>query len=391
MVVCVCVCVSNIRPGCVMWYYRLYLPQTNTHTSRPSLPSSLPPLSPLKVVAIHCAGTDTTSFELDSDYAIAALKGLQTGVAVRRGYIGARLGLVTVGEAQRFYLLPKAAAAKQKRSMFGGPPHVAIVNTIIPGSPARGKLKLGDIVYSVDGKAFGENLAKYTRSLNAALGAPEAPEPHNAKVSLGVYRHGAKKNIVIDVQNGETCDKLLRYVKFAGAVFHDLNSGAATECGVPSVGVFMSHARAGGTFASVGSSPSGPAAKGKSNKNVVLVEVGGVPVKSLDDFTKVVSQLPNGANLFVTAVDCLSSVDPIAIPITIRYEAGVLCGVLCGVVYCVVWCTVWCTVLRVLCAVLCGVLYCGICCACCRRVLTQMFPLLLPQVRGGGALPVRPL
>jgi hypothetical protein len=95
--------------------------------------------------------------------------------------------LVTIGEAQRFYLLPKAAAAKQKRSMFGGPPHVAIVNTIIPGSPARGKLKLGDIVYSVDGKAFGENLAKYTRSLNAALGAPEAPEPHNAKVSLGVY------------------------------------------------------------------------------------------------------------------------------------------------------------------------------------------------------------
>ena len=92
---------------------------------------------------------------------------------------------------------------------------------------------------------------------------------------------------------------------------------------MPSVGVFMSHARAGGTFASVGSSPSGPASKGKSNKNVVLVEVGGVPVKSLDDFTKVVSQLPNGANLFVTAVDCLSSVDPIAIPITIRYEAGV--------------------------------------------------------------------
>jgi S1-C subfamily serine protease len=67
-----------------------------------------------EVVAIHFAGTESTSFELRIEYLKDALEQLRAGRGVRRGDIGASLALVLVSDAQKHFHLPDALAQSVK-------------------------------------------------------------------------------------------------------------------------------------------------------------------------------------------------------------------------------------------------------------------------------------
>ena len=90
-----------------------------------------------RVVGIHAAGNDTSSFELRVDYMRDALAAIQAGVPMKRGGIGADLELISTGEAFRHYGLPETLAGDLK-SGSEGVPKVIQVQSVTVHSPAEG-------------------------------------------------------------------------------------------------------------------------------------------------------------------------------------------------------------------------------------------------------------
>ncbi|MBM3214388.1 PDZ domain-containing protein [Candidatus Poribacteria bacterium] len=258
------------------------------------------------VVAIHAAGTDTSSFELPSDYLTTALKQLQAGERIARGDTGADLELISIGEAIRHYRLPGASAAEIGPSMTGGTPHVIQIEGIIPQTPSAGLLQPGDIIYRADGKLLRDDLFLYDRILDDYVGST---------VAMEVYRNGELLRLDVPVFDLET-GKLRRFARFAGGIFHDLSLNLRHQIHIEGDGGFMPFAVAGSSFSRAG------VRDRNGNSKVLIIELNGVPVRSLDDLVNAARTIPSGLHTYVVAHDYNlydSSAKPRSLTLNLQY------------------------------------------------------------------------
>lgn len=240
-----------------------------------------------EVVAIHAAGTDTSSFELPIDYLVTALETLASGERVRRGDIGVDLALISIGEAIRHYGLPAEKAAEIGPSETGGTPHVMQVEGAIPTTPAVGLLGPGDIVYRVNGELLRDDLYRLDRILADAV---------DGSVELEVYRNGESTAVTVPVFDLES-RKVRRFARFAGGIFHDVSVGTRHLVHMEALGVFMPFAVAGSTFSQAGYRDR------QNNSKVLITEVNGIPVRDLAGFVEAAASIEGGKHSYVVARD----------------------------------------------------------------------------------------
>ena len=239
-----------------------------------------------EVIAIHARGTDTSSFELPIDYLIDALKLIQNKMPIERGEIGVDLELISIGEAIKHFNFPEALR-KEIGPSKAGTPKVIQVESMVPRTTGETILRASDIIYRINDKLIRDDLYTFDAILNQYVGK---------EVTLDVYRNGENLSLKVPVENLEK-KKVQRFVRFGGAVFHDITPQLRRLLYLEADGVYMSHAVAGSSFSRVG------VQERNGNSKVVILDVNGKQIRNLDDFIEACKTITDGQHTYVVVRD----------------------------------------------------------------------------------------
>jgi len=239
-----------------------------------------------QVIGIHARGSDTSSFELPIDYVADALVKLQNGEQITRGEIGVDLELISIGEAITHYSVPETAQEEIGPSDTGTP-KVIQVESIIPRTSGVGVLRAADIIYRINGALIRDDLYQFDAILNKQVGQ---------NTTLDIYRNGVLKTVKVFVEDMEN-KKVRRFLRFAGATFHDVTPELRRMLYLATDGVFMSHVDSGSTFGRIGR------VRDEGNTKIVIIEINGKQIDNLSDFILACSELEDGQHTYVNRRD----------------------------------------------------------------------------------------
>jgi S1-C subfamily serine protease len=223
-----------------------------------------------KVVALNAGANDkaASSFFLPLDRVARALKLIQSGDAVPRG------SLLTVFRHQPYDELRRLglpqATEETVRSAFPDGTGMLVVDEVLPGGPADGRLEPGDILISVDHVLLRE-FVPLEQHLDAAVGRA---------VSLLIQRGDRELRVEVTPADlhSVTPDA---FVEVGGAVVHELSYQQARHLNVPVHGIYVASP---GYLLSVAGIPRG----------AVITHLGGVEVATLQAFETQLAAVASG-------------------------------------------------------------------------------------------------
>ncbi len=239
-----------------------------------------------QVIAIHARGTDTSSFELPIDYLYDALELMRNKMAIRRGEIGVDLELISIGEAIKHFNFP-AELRKEIGPSKAGTPKVIQIESIVPRTTGEAMLRASDIIYRIDRELIRDDLYTFDAILNRNVGRD---------VTLEIFRNGENLKLNVPVEDLEA-KKVRRFVRFGGAVFHDITPQLRRLLFLEADGVYLSHAAAGSSFSRVGLQ------ERNGNSKVVIMDINGKQIRNLDDFIEACTTITDGQHTYVVVRD----------------------------------------------------------------------------------------
>ncbi len=227
------------------------------------------------VVALNAGGRrrSAASFYLPLDRVVRALELIRAGEQVPRGTLQAVFRHRSYDELRRLGLRTETETAVRRE--VPAATGMLIVDEIVPGGPAAGKLEVGDVVVRVEGR-----LATAFIPIEAVL-----DERVGEEIGFLVERGGQPVEVAVRVQDLHSITPDA-YLELGGAVVHQLSYQMARGHGVPMRGIYV--ASAGYMFSRAGV-PSG----------VVITEVDGQPVASLDEFSRLFERFPADSRVTV--------------------------------------------------------------------------------------------
>jgi S1-C subfamily serine protease len=228
-----------------------------------------------RVVALN-AGANTqaaSSFFLPLDRVRVALSRIQKGLDVPRGTLETEFVHKPYAELRRLGLSRETEAMMRTENPSGT--GLLVVEQVLPGAPAYGKLEPGDVLISADGNAIA-GFVPLAAALDAKVGRP---------ILVVVERGGqrVKYELAIDDLHAITPDE---YIQYADGILHELSYQQARHYYRAPKGIYV--ANPGYVF--------GSAAIPRAS---LITEIDGKPVTTLDDLQAVLESLPEGAQVSV--------------------------------------------------------------------------------------------
>ncbi len=239
-----------------------------------------------EVIAIHARGTDTSSFELPVDYLVDALELIRNKISIQRGEIGVDLELISIGEAIKHFNFP-AELRKEIGPSKAGTPKVIQIESIVPKTTGVPILRASDIIYRINDEPIKDDLYTFDAVLNQNVGE---------SVSLNVYRNGENLSLDVPVEDLES-KKVRRFVRFGGAIFHDITPKLRRTLFLDADGVYLPHAVAGSSFSRVG------VQERNGNSKVVILDINGKQIRNLNDFVEACQSITDGQHTYVVVRD----------------------------------------------------------------------------------------
>ena len=223
-----------------------------------------------RVVALNAGGSTgaASSFYLPLDRIVRALELVRQGAPVPRGTLQTVFEYTPYDELRRLGLRPETEAAA--RGAFPERTGMLVVAEVQPGSSADGKIAVGDILVGIEGRPVADFTA-LAELLDGSVGR---------EISLELERGGrpVTQRLAVDDLHSITPD---RYLEVGDSVLHTLSWQMARHMNVAVRGVFV--ANPGYVF--------GPAG---IPRGAVLIELGGQPVATVEDATRILGSLPDG-------------------------------------------------------------------------------------------------
>ncbi len=235
-----------------------------------------------EVVGLHFSGSSTYSNEIYIDYVVDALKALREGQDPARGGVSLSFSYAKVDDLKTYcgfdgdkYSADLVDDDKRK-----------VKNLLqVKGSfdgPDANELNPGDIIWSIDGELVKDNLYLMEKLLNKKVGA-------NAEAV--VIREGKLKTLSVKVVDLNK-DKITKFVRGAGAVFHDINQMIQAQFKYPAKGVFMSYVQQGYDLYNYGYDALNDEGKEAPGRRYLIIEsIGGNHIDNIDEFIKILKDV----------------------------------------------------------------------------------------------------
>ena len=223
-----------------------------------------------EVVALNAGANNqaASSFFLPLDRIYRAMDLIQQGEPVTRGTLQTMFELKPYDELNRLGLTE--AAEHEARTSYPDNTGMLVVEQVIPGSPAAGKLAPGDILVRVNGKLVTEFIPL------AAILDDEVGNEVEVELERG-GRSVAERVVVTDL-HAITPSKFL---EFGDAIVNNLSYQQARHYNRPPEGVYVAN-------------PGYILSKAAIPRGAVITEVGGTPVNNIDDFEAALDTLADG-------------------------------------------------------------------------------------------------
>ncbi|HLF09770.1 MAG TPA: trypsin-like peptidase domain-containing protein, partial [Gammaproteobacteria bacterium] len=231
-----------------------------------------------RVVALNAGANSqaASSFFLPLDRVGVALALIQGGREVPRGTLQTEFVHKPYAELRRLGLASETEA--EMRAAYPNQTGLLVVEQVIPGAPASGQLRPGDIVIRVDGRSITQ-FVPLAAALDGNVGKV---------VRLVVERSGER------VEHELTVDDLHRitpdeYVEYGDGVFHKLSYQQARHFYRPVEGVYV--ANPGYVFG-----------KAAIPRGSIITEIGRESIDDLDDLQRTLESLPDDQQVSVRFV-----------------------------------------------------------------------------------------
>lgn len=231
-----------------------------------------------RVVALN-AGANTqaaSSFFLPLDRIRVALSDVQRGRPVPRGTLQTEFVHKPYAELRRLGLDRATEAAM--REAYPAQTGMLVVEQVIPGAPAAGQLRPGDILLAIEHEPIAE-FVPLAALLDANVGQ---------SIAVTVERGGQRLDysVVVDDLHAITPSE---YIEYGDGIFHDLSYQQARHFYRSVAGVYV--ANPGYVF--------GGAAIPRAS---LITEIDREPIGDLDDFERVIESLREGEQVSVRFV-----------------------------------------------------------------------------------------
>ncbi len=226
-----------------------------------------------RALALNAGGSRSasSSFFLPLDRVVRALALLRADRPVPRGTLQAVFRQRSFDELRRLGLRRETEADVRRRLPDGT--GLLVVDEVVPGGPADGRLEPGDALLAVGGRPL-RDFVTLEAALDDAVGS---------EVVLDVERRGAAQRVAVSVQDLHSVTPAA-YLEFGGGVLHPLSFQQARNHAVPAAGVYVA-------------TPGYALARADVPAGAVLTAVGGAPVPDLDALEARLAAEPDGARL----------------------------------------------------------------------------------------------
>ncbi len=221
-------------------------------------------------IGLQTAHDTRTSYAIPGDYVAEALAALREGRRPARGTLGLRLRRADLDEATVASDLAARPAGLPASVQEEDVP--ALVEGVVPGSPAEGAVVPGEVVLAIGGVPAG-SMRRVERLLNERVGTT---------VQVVVARGGGVATLALPVAD-LGADVVDRLVLFGGAGFHDVAYEIRSRTDLPRAGVFVADVAPGS------------AAEGADlRRDDVVLTAGGRPLGGVDDLWRALGALRHG-------------------------------------------------------------------------------------------------
>ena len=228
-----------------------------------------------RVIALNAGGKRmaASSFYLPLDRVKRAVERIRRGEPVTRGTIQVVFSHLPFDEVRRLGLQPETEA--RIRKSFPDGTGMIVVREVVPGGPADGKLRVGDVIVGIG-----------DRPVNAFLPIESTVDERvGATLTLDLERGGEALRVEVDVEDLHSISPS-SYLEYAGGVLNPLSYHQARNASVPLGGVFVASS---GYALSRAGIPS----------RAVITELAGEPTPTLEHFEEILAKQPHDARLLV--------------------------------------------------------------------------------------------
>ena len=168
-----------------------------------------------------------------------------------------------------------------------GTPRVIQIESIVPQTTGVGRLRASDVIYRINAKLIRDDLYIFDAMLNQHVGQ---------KIQLNIYRNGEMVQIEVPVEDLEQ-KKIRKFVRFGGAIFHEITPKLRHLLYFDIDGVYMSYAEAGSSFSQAGRR------ERSGNSKIVILEINGQRTQNLADFIAACQTIQDGEHTYVVVRD----------------------------------------------------------------------------------------
>ncbi|MEY4464352.1 MAG: hypothetical protein RLZZ81_1323 [Pseudomonadota bacterium] len=227
----------------------------------------------IEAIGVLYGGGKTYSLALHGDYVVRTLESLKNNKEPKRNHIGIVSELYSLNKAVRHHNFPKEEMDKYINKFPDSRNRVISVKAILAGSPAEKLLKAGDIIWAVNDKELGGNLALFDREMDNFKGIA---------IKLTIFRDGKKLEQAVDLYDVNN-NKIAKMINFGGAVFFEADDYFSNKSGIPLKALSIASVQSGSSFSSI------PTFFTKDYKNVYrlqIFEMKDLALSNLDDLVK---------------------------------------------------------------------------------------------------------
>lgn len=176
-----------------------------------------------EIIALHYSGLKTYGNGIYLKYYHGIIKAVINKIKIPSQHIGVLPDLFPLADVVKYSGLSKEQIEHYKKQLPKNTQNLIVVENILQGTPAEGKLQCGDILLAINNQVIGGNLAKFDMIMRTT---------NQPSITLSILRKDKIIQVKVDLYDMNQ-HKIKRMVYFGGGLFFESDDTWAGATNIP--------------------------------------------------------------------------------------------------------------------------------------------------------------